>query len=336
MTASRSRLSATIDFDKPGKHTGFVRLPYSVHRSAYGWLPIPIASIRNGEGPRVLLMAGNHGDEYEGQVALSKLIRALEPKDISGRIVVLSSANFPAAMAGTRTSPLDQGNLNRSFPGDPDGGPTQQIAYWIEHVLLPQCDYVLDLHSGGSSLMYIPSSLCRKDPDPAKLRRNIELMQTFGAPIGYAIEGGGPGSDQTLSAAALRQGVVSLGTELGGSGAVTPAALRAAEGGIRRVLHKIGALAEKPPGPTPETRLLVVGGSDYYVYAPDGGVFEPLVELGDEVVAGQPAGAIHFHDTPWREPSIAHFERAGLVICKRLPARTERGDCLFHLGTPLE
>src|SRR6202048_3028591 len=72
MARSRSRLTAEIDFDRDGKQHGFIRLPYSVHRSAYGWIPIPVACIKNGVGPRVLLMAGNHGDEYEGQVALGK------------------------------------------------------------------------------------------------------------------------------------------------------------------------------------------------------------------------------------------------------------------------
>src|SRR5437762_5971554 len=141
---ARSRLSPEIDLDRDGKQTGFLRLPYSVHRSAYGWIPIPIAQISNtggnGASPRILLMAGNHGDEYEGQVALGRLIRDLDPAEVRGRLIILPSANFPAAMAGTRTSPLDQGNLNRSFPGDPTGGPTEQIAYCIESELLPRCD----------------------------------------------------------------------------------------------------------------------------------------------------------------------------------------------------
>ena len=104
-----------------GKATGFVRVPHSVHRSAYGWIPIPIVRIKNGEGPNVLMQAGNHGDEWEGQIGLGNLIRALEPKDIKGRLVILPSANFPAAMAGQRTSPIDDGNLNRSFPGNRRG-----------------------------------------------------------------------------------------------------------------------------------------------------------------------------------------------------------------------
>jgi predicted deacylase len=330
----RSRIASEIDFERDGKQVGFLRLPHSVHRSAYGWIPIPVACVRNGAGPSVLVMSGNHGDEYEGQVASARLLRGLAPENVRGRIVFLTSANFPAAMAGMRTSPIDDGNLNRSFPGDPDGTPTEQIAWYIETVLLPQCDYLLDLHSGGSSLMYVPSALCRRFADPARMERSLELMRAFAAPISY-VASSPQGEDRTTAAAADRQGVIHMGTELGGGGALTIAALATAEQGLRRVLRRIGVLAETVPiAPAPPTRILEIRGSDYYVYAPDAGLFEPLVELGAEVQAGQEAGHIHFHDTPWREPSVAVFQRAGTVLCKRMPCRTERGDCLFHLGTP--
>lgn len=334
MTAAKSRLYPEIDFARDGKHTGFLRLPYSVHRSAYGWIPIPIASLGNGQGPRVLLMAGNHGDELEGQVALGRLIRTLQPADISGRIIIVPSANFPAAMAGSRTSPLDQGNLNRSFPGDPDGGPTAQIAYYIESELLPRVDFVLDIHSGGSSLTYIPSTLTRRPDTPEGLERVGRIMCAFGAPIGYLVSGGGWG-DHTMTAAAHRVGIGHLSTELAGGGQVTPSALKIAEGGVRRVLYELGVLVEAPPPAEHPTRLMQISGQDYYCYAPEGGLFEPLVELGAEVTAEDAAGAIHPHDTPWREPAIARFARAGTVICKRVPGRVERGDCLFHLATDL-
>src|SRR6476469_1714434 len=98
MPSTKSRLSPEIDLDGDGKQTGFLRLPHSVHRSAYGWIPIPIAQIRNrgpnGGGPTILLMAGNHGDEYEGQVALGRLIRDLDPAEVRGRVIILPSANF--------------------------------------------------------------------------------------------------------------------------------------------------------------------------------------------------------------------------------------------------
>jgi uncharacterized protein len=334
MARSQSRLTAEIDFERDGKQHGFIRLPYSVHRSAYGWIPIPVVCIKNGDGPRVLLMAGNHGDEYEGQVALGKLIRALKPAEMRGRVIILPSANFPAAMAGMRTSPLDEGNLNRSFPGDAYGGPTAQIAYYIEKELLPLCDYAFDFHSGGSSLTYIPSTLMRRPQTPAEVEAGADLMRTFGAPFGYMADGGW--GEHTLTAAAARAGVTHMGTEIAGGGQVTPAALRILEAGIRRVLHKVGALTGEPPPAAAETRIMQVRGADYYVYASDPGLFEPLVELGDTVETGTPAGLIHPHDTPWREPATAGFARAGTVICKRVPGRVERGDCLFHLAADFE
>jgi predicted deacylase len=85
--------------------------------------------------------------------------------------------------------------------------------------------------------------------------------------------------------------------------------------------------------PDAPTRFLEVGGSEYFVYAPENGLFEPLVELGDMVRAGQPAARIHLPETPWAAPVTAHFARDGFVLCKRVPGRSVRGDCLFHLGT---
>jgi predicted deacylase len=329
-----SRLSADIDLLADGKATGFVRVPHSVHRSAYGWIPIPIVRIKNGDGPSVLMQAGTHGDEWEGQIGLGNLLRALEPKDIKGRLVILPSANFPAAMAGQRTSPIDAGNLNRLYPGDAEGTITQQIAYWIEHALLPGFDYSFDFHSGGSSLTYIPSALAPRHEDPARMQKVVGMLKAFGAPVSYiaaAPQGGG----RTFTSASARQGVISMGTELGGGGLVTPASLKVAEDGMRRVLAHIGLLHGPVPAASP-TRLTEIGDDDYYVYASDGGLFEPLVDLGAEVKAGQPAARIHFHHTPWREPDLLTFKRDGLVLCKRVPARCERGDCLFHLATDID
>lgn len=327
-----SRIVSEINFEKDGKQHGFLRVPHSTHASAYGWIPIPITSIKNGQGPTVLLSSGNHGDEYEGQVALMKLTRRLMPDDVKGRIIILSAANFPAAMAGRRVSPIDDGNLNRSFPGNPNGTITQMIAHYIESVLLKKADLLIDLHSGGSSLQYIPSALVQRASDEKEQGRLNELMTVFGAPIGFVFVMP-QGEDRTLSAGAHRAGIPHLGTELGGIGTVQPHVLRIAEDGVARVLMHVGVLrrplTDRPP---PKTRLLMVGGADHFVYAPDSGLFEPFVDLGAEVEAGQPAGAIHFQDTPWREPTPVHFRSTGVVICKRIPGRTERGDCLFHLG----
>ncbi len=331
----RSRLVADVDFEQDGKQSGFVRLFHSVHASAYGFIPIPIVVVRHGAGPTALFVSGNHGDEYEGQVALSNLAKSLDPAQIKGRVILLPMANFPAGMAGRRTSPIDDGNLNRSFPGDPDGDVTRQIAFYIESVLIPMADIVCDLHSGGSSLMYVPCALIKRADDAAHFKKLQDALQAFGAPLAYITGGGhGTGEDHTLSGGAARRGVPAVGTELGGSGRVTPAALAIAERGLRNLLAHAGILPKQAlVAPKQPTRVLTVGGPEYFVYAPESGVFEPLVELGDTVTAGEPAGRIHFPETPLAPPATVAFERSGFVLCMRIPGRTMRGDCLFHLGT---
>ena len=94
LTTMASRLRTDVDFARQGKQRGFITLSHSVHRSAYGVIRMPIACIANGSGPTVLLTAGNHGDEYEGQVALLKLMAALEPEQVSGRIIVVPALRF--------------------------------------------------------------------------------------------------------------------------------------------------------------------------------------------------------------------------------------------------
>jgi predicted deacylase len=334
--SSRSRIVAEVDFDADGRQHGFLRLFHSVHSSAYGFIPIPIVVLKNGDGPTALLVSGTHGDEYEGQAALCNLVKSLDPARIRGRVIILPAANFPAAIAGRRTSPIDEGNLNRLFPGDPDGTVTEQIAYYIEHDLVPLADLVCDLHSGGSSLMYVPSALFGGWQRDGGTERGVAALKAFGAPVAYVAEQN-QGGNRTLSGGAARHGVVCIGTEAGGSGHVTPSALRMVERGVTNMLVHLGILpANARIVPDTPTRFLEVGGPDYFVYAPDNGLFEPLVEPGDMVQAGQPAARLHFPETPWAEPRTTHFARAGFVLCKRIPGRTLRGDCLFHLGSDIE
>lgn len=338
MEEPRTRLSTRIDFDRDGKQCDHLRLPHSVHRSAYGWLPVPLVCMKNGEGPTVLLTSGVHGDEYEGQVTLTRLIRALEPADVSGRIIILPMANYPAARAGLRTSPVDELNLNRVFPGTRDGRLTEMLAHYIDSELTPRADYMLDLHSGGSSLMYLPTMILRDSAVPEELMpRIMEIGRVFGAPYGFlfpAVQGVGA----TNVSAAVRRGVVAHGTEMGGGGTITPACLRICEAGVRRVLRYVGVWhgpVADDEEPAAETRLLTADTWDYFTYASEDGLFEPLAELGDEVETGQRAGLIHTPETPWREPAEVRFEQTGLVVCKRVPGRVERGDCLFHLGADM-
>ncbi len=80
---------------------------------------MPVTVIKHGEGPTALFTGANHGDEYEGPIALTKLRSAIDYIDVQGRIIMIPALNLPAFRAGKRTSPIDDGNMNRAFPGDP-------------------------------------------------------------------------------------------------------------------------------------------------------------------------------------------------------------------------
>lgn len=329
--SSDTRLVCTVDFECGGKQVGWLKLPHSVTRSAYGNLMLPICVVKNGAGPTALLMAGNHGDEYEGQIALNKLIRAVDPGEVQGRIIILPAANLPAALAGARVSPIDDRNMNRVFPGDPDGTPTEQIAHYIDSVLFPLADCFADFHSGGSSLDFMPWCGFNTTPGvaPAVLEETVRLARVVDAPL--TVNFGEDLDTRVAAIAALRRGVPNVGGEFGGGGSVAVEGVRIVERGIVNLLGHLGILGEPPAAP-PATRLMSVPGPDYFVLAPEPGLFEPFVEIGETVGAGQPAGQVVFVDNPARAPVPASFAAGGLVICKRHFGRVERGDCLYHLA----
>jgi N-alpha-acetyl-L-2,4-diaminobutyrate deacetylase len=185
VTAKRHTSFSTIDFDKPGKQLGFVMIPHSPHDDAWGVTRIPIATITNGKGPTVLLEGGNHGDEYEGPIAICELMRELDPGKIQGRLILMPAVNVHAVTSGTRTSPVDGLNFNRAFPGDAYGSITQQISNFVAREIFPRCDALLDLHSGGSSLDILPSAIVEPTGDAAHYRRNVAAAQAFVHPSSW-------------------------------------------------------------------------------------------------------------------------------------------------------
>lgn len=331
-----TRIWTPIDYEADGKQSDCLRLPHSSDLSAYGWIPIPLVCIKNGSGPTALLVAGNHGDEYEGQVALCNLAREIQPHQVSGRLLILPALNAPAVAAGRRVSPLDEGNLNRSFPGDASGSPTAMIAHYVCSVLMPMADVVVDLHSGGRSLHYVTSTLVRPGRTAQEHEAQMRLMRLFGAPISFVSDGTGGGGLTTLAAAAQERGALALTTELGGGATLSQDGLSLAEGGLKRLLKDQGILRDIAVEPASPTRLMTVKGHSAFVYARHRGIFEPAAEIGDEVVNGQVAGRIHFPELPLRDPETIFFESSGLVACRRVPSLTNEGDCLFKLMADID
>jgi N-alpha-acetyl-L-2,4-diaminobutyrate deacetylase len=321
-----------IDFDRPGKQVGHIMFPHSPHEDAWGVTPVPVAVIANGRGPTVILEGGNHGDEYEGPIVIGELIRDLEPSEIQGRLILMPSNNAPAVAASRRTSPDDGLNFNRTFPGDPFGSITQQISAYLNDRIFPLADAFIDLHSGGSSLDFVPAVIIEPTPDKDLAARNAAAARAFDAPHTVVVPN--LGDPRTASAAACRAGLVTIGTELGGGGRVSIEALRVARRGVTNVLAHLGILArgrQKSDGA--ERPMLQLKGSEAYVYASVEGIFEPLHELGAEVRAGSPAGRIHRVWEPSRPPETVHYGCDGLVFARRQPGRVKPGNCCIAVAT---
>jgi predicted deacylase len=331
MAALTTAISCDIDFDRPGKQVSHLRLDHSDNLHAFGIIPIPIAVIAGGKGPSVLLSAGNHGDEYEGQVILRRLIQETSPEAVNGRLIILPALNAPAVMAGTRVSPLDGLNLNRCFPGVADGAPTEAIAHYVDSVLVPICDAGIDLHSGGTTGEYLPCTFLCTHPDPDLMAQVVAMAVAFGAPYAYVVEG--TAWSTGFDPIAQRRGVAFISTELAGGASLDRQALQIGRDGVLGVLRHLGVLEgdDGPAQPAPP-RFLKAGGQRDRVMATASGLFEPYCALGDEVREGDPAGAVHSLEEPERAPVELHFARSGIIVARRVPARVAPGDYVFQVA----
>lgn len=331
MQPLKSLITTDIDFERNGFQASVLYVPYSHDRSAYGRIPIPIAVLKQGEGPTLLLTGGNHGDEYEGPVALTKLMQRMLHMELSGRLIVIPALNFPAFVNGSRTSPIDKGNLNRVFPGKRNGSITEMIAHYVDTELVPRADVILDLHAGGASFDHLPTILASLPEEAALHDRYIALVDAFGAPTTLIMNL--LGEDRTFCAAAERRGKLFLCGEFGGGASCDLAGLQIVEDGIARLLHRLGMTETAPLQPSVATRLQQVEGASHYVFTPHGGVVEPSFSLGDWVEKGQLAGRLYDPQIPWEPPRELRFVGTGRVICARTLAKVEAGDCLAVLAS---
>jgi predicted deacylase len=330
-----SLISTTVNYEREGRQFGHLAVPRSTNSAGWANYFLPLAVIRNGNGPTAVLTAGNHGDEYEGPVALMKLARRLEPENIRGRIIIVPMLNRPAVTAGTRLSPLDGANMNRAFPGRHDGTITSQIAHYVSRHLLPLADLVVDVHSGGSSLHMVPSVNMHRVADAAQMERMLAAGRAWGAPYIFIyrdVAGAGllPGYAESL-------GKVTLGTEMGSKAQFGPEIVSLTERGVANVLRWAEILQDGPDDfPVADTLVVEASDVDDYLMAPVSGIYESFFELGDSVQAGVVVGQLHDMERPFREPETVIARTDGLVVARRSNPLTAQGECVAVVARPTE
>ncbi len=326
-------ITCNLDFDLDGKHFGNIDLVVSDNEHAFDKIPIPVATIKNGDGPSLLLTAGNHGDEYEGQVILRRLIHELSPADINGRLIIMPALNYPAVLDDARVSPLDRGNLNRSFPGVDGGSPTAAIAHFVTSNILPLIDAGIDLHSGGRAAYFLPSAYFCIAKDPAITRQNLDLVEAFNAPHTFVVRGADAASG--FDPVANRLGIPFISAELGGAGCVDKHAVDIGTTGVNNIMRHMTIIPTQSDR-QPDTCFLNGIDDCYYLSAPFSGIFEPCRDLGEQVRQGDIAGRLFSLEEAERPPLDLFFSAPGTLLARRSNARVRRGSHLFLVAGEME
>ncbi|MBT8160662.1 MULTISPECIES: succinylglutamate desuccinylase/aspartoacylase family protein [Arthrobacter] len=337
-----------IDFAANGKQLGYLEIEHSDNENDAAVIPSPIAVISGGDGPTVLLVAGTHGDEYEGQVLLQELIRSLNPDEVSGRLIILPALNITAVREGSRVSTVDRVNLNRALPGRADGGPTQQIASIVAEELIPMADFVMDIHSGGIASEYVPSAFVYQGPTPELWAEKRAAVAAFNAPYSVVVKPMLKAG--SISGAADRAGVPMISTELGGGGTVSLPILKRARRGLRALLGHWGVLKDAaaaqgahaagiPGDAEPIQWIELVPQSP--VNSTMAGLFEPVVELGQHVRAGDLVARVHAVEELDRPSKDFFAPIDGVVAIVRRPTRVNVGTTMVNIAvdhgtTPVE
>jgi N-alpha-acetyl-L-2,4-diaminobutyrate deacetylase len=319
-----SPISATVTFEADGVQHGFLKLPHSHDGSAWGSLMIPITVVKRGDGPTALLTGGNHGDEYEGPIALFDLATTLDPDAVNGRVIIIPAMNYPAFRAGNRTSPIDGGNMNRVFPGCPDGTVTEKIADYFQRSLLPMADLVLDIHSGGKTLAFVPFAAAHVLADKAQKARCEAAMLAFGAP--YSVKLLEIDSAGMYDTAAEEMGKVFVSTELGGGGTATAATIEIAKRGLENLLKHmniLGGHAESEP-----TIQLHMPGADCFITSESVGLVEFHIDLGQAVRKGDLVARVHDVERTGRAAVDYRANLEGLLIGRHFPGLIAMGDVI--------
>jgi N2-acetyl-L-2,4-diaminobutanoate deacetylase len=290
---------------------------------------IPIAVIKNGRGSTALLTGANHGDEYEGPIALVDLAGRLTIDAVSGRVIIVPFMNYPAFRAGRRLSPVDGLNMNRIFPGRPDGTLTEKIADYFQRTLLPMADYVLDFHSGGRSLDFVPFAACHALPDADQHARSIAARDAFGAPYAMTmleIDSGG-----MYDSAAETAGKVFVTTEIGGGGTATALTAAIAKRGVDNFLKHVSILTGDIE--RAQSIELEMPGADCFTFGQSAGLVEPVVVLGESVRTGDLLVRIHTIDRLGARPDEYRARMDGILAARHFPGLATTGDCLAVVAT---
>jgi len=284
-------------------------------------IEIPVLVTRGDvAGPVACLTAGVHGDELNGVEIVRQVFDLLDPEKTEGMVIGLPVVNLHGFRSSSRYLP-DRRDLNRYFPGAPNGSSASRIAYEIFRLLVERCDMLIDFHTASFHRTNLPQ--IRADLTDA---RALDLARRFGADVvihNYGMRG-------TLRRSAKDAGIPAITYEAG-----EPMRFEQAEidQGVRGVLHLLASFRMVPPPAggmvTPE-----VYRRSRWVRSNEGGIFLASRSVGDRVAEGDVLG--HVIDPVSNERVDLEAPISGRIIGMALPQVVIPGFATFHIGVSAE
>jgi len=306
--------------------SGFLEVPSGEGGSA----SIPVTIIHGAKkGKTLALVAGVHGYEYPPILATYRLKTMIDPKELSGTVVIVHIANLPSFQRRTiYYNPSDWKNLNRVFPGDPAGTLSQRIAYVLTEEIVKKCDGLIDLHCGDGNEALIPYSYWMI----SGVKKMDEFTRTMALAFGLRhiiideSRSKDPKDSKYLGNTAVLLGKPAITTESGFLGRTDEESIRRNVDGILGVMRLFKMIEGEPAYADDPVWI------DRYevIYSQTDGLFYPQAEMGHYVLKGQKVGYATDFEGRIKEELRAPFSGVLLYIINTPP--TSKGEPLFEVG----
>jgi len=279
--------------------------------------PRPVISVAGAKpGPVLFVNAGVHGGEYPAVEAVIRLGKALDPKKISGAVILMPVLNLPAFRTRTPfVCPIDNVNPNRVFPGDPTGSYSEQMTHALINEFVVHADAYVDLHGGDIPEALVPFVICRSEAGLADSKardvaaRSKAIAMAFGLPYVLTVSKPvQPSKGQSSYAAAADKGIPAILAEAGGVGQMQEEAVSLLVNGVVNVMRHLGMIdnakfeshianteTNSKPKPKKTARSAVattVLTKFEWLYTKSTGVWYPKVAEGEAVTEGEQIGTV--------------------------------------------
>ncbi|WP_417886639.1 succinylglutamate desuccinylase/aspartoacylase family protein [Zunongwangia sp.] len=333
ISCSTITIAQNINFEfakhslKPGSKTEIL-LPVETETDS---TVIPV-TIFNGtkKGPVLGIVAGVHGTEFVPILAAQQLARDIDPKNLSGTIILVHIANVEGFLNRSfRVNPIDQKNLNRVFPGSKNGSMTERIAWTISNTIIPNCDYYIDVHAGDYNndlRAYAGYYNYFDKPVVSKLAKDIAVAMGFPFVVQFGNEPSLKNKAVYTSREAFIQNIPAIDIECGRKGIVEEKFVIRIKQALWNVMGYLDMVDQTPP----KNEEPVMIGQRTTISSPETGFFYSDFTSGDYVKKGMKLGYIT--DLFGNHVTDIKCPVDGMILYKTFNPPIKKGDGLFNIG----